>query len=124
MSDLAMKVLQWQTKGNVGVSSATMASIALGLDEPFYGSRFDAPHDPSDMLRCIKLLEAIPEIRDHFPVIAKRVPAFTGIIDQWDALVEVMNRECVGDRWRAPDSYALIKKLRGDNDHHRTIRFS
>lgn len=32
MSDLAMKVLKWQTKGHVGISSATMASIALGLE--------------------------------------------------------------------------------------------
>ncbi|AIE64562.1 hypothetical protein ACVNAN_001660 [Enterobacter hormaechei] len=115
MSNLAMKVLQWQATGDVGVSSATMASIALGLDKPFYGSHFGAPHDPSDMLRCMKLLEAIPEIRDHFPAIAKRVPTFKGIIEQWDDLVEVMKRECVGERWRAPDAYNLIKKLRGDD---------
>jgi len=123
MSDLAMKVLQWQATGNVGVSSATMASIALGLDKPFYGGHFGAPHDPSDMLRCMKLLEAIPEIRDHFPAIAKRVPTFKGIIEQWDALVEVMNRECVGERWRAPDAYKLIQKLRGDDEPRLTIRF-
>ena len=124
MSNLAMKVLQWQATGDVGVSSATMASIALGLDKPIYGSQFGAPHDPSDMLRCMKLLEAIPEIRDHFPAIAKRVPTFKGVIEQWDELVEVMNRECVGDNWRAPDAYNLIKKLRGDDDQHRTIRFA
>ncbi|XPL50848.1 hypothetical protein ACMFY2_13895 [Enterobacter cloacae subsp. cloacae] len=124
MSNLAMKVLQWQATGDVGVSSATMASIALGLDKPFYGSHFSAPHDPSDMLRCMKLLEAIPEIRDHFPAIAKRVPTFKGIIEQWDDLVEVMKRECVGERWRAPDAYKLIKKLRGDDKQRRTIRFA
>ncbi|EPA0062162.1 hypothetical protein ACQYIJ_004192 [Enterobacter cloacae] len=124
MSNLAMKVLQWQATGDVGVSSATMASIALGLDKTFYGSHFGAPHDPSDMLRCMKLLEAIPEIRDHFPAIAKRVPTFKGIIEQWDDLVEVMKRECVGERWRAPDAYNLIKKLRGDDKQRRTIRFA
>lgn len=123
MSDLAMKVLQWQSTGDVGVSSATMASIALGLDKPFYGSHFDAPHDPSDMLRCMKLLEAIPEIRDHFPTIAKRVPTFKGIIEQWDELAEVMSRECVGDKWRAPDAYKMIKELRGDEINHRVLTF-
>lgn len=123
MSDLAMKVLQWQTKGDVGISSATMASIALGLDEPFYGSYFGAPHDPSDMLRCMKLLESIPEIRDHFPAIAKRVPTFKRILEQWDELVEVMNRECVGDNWRAPDAYKMIKELRGDEVNHRVLTF-
>lgn len=114
MSDLAIKVLQWQAFGDVGVSSATMASIALGMNKPIYGRHFGAPHDPSDMLRCMKLVEAIPEIRDHFPAIAERVPKFKGIIEQWDELVEVMNRECVGKKWRAPEAYKLIQKLRGD----------
>ncbi len=31
MSDLAMKVLKWQSTGDVGISSATLASIACGL---------------------------------------------------------------------------------------------
>lgn len=123
MSDLAMKVLQWQASGDVGVSSATMASIALGLDKPIYGSHFGAPHDPSDMLRCMKLVEAIPEIRNYFPAIASRVPAFKGIIDGWDDLVFVMNRECVGPRWRAPDAYKMIKELRGDGINNGVISF-
>lgn len=51
MSDLAMKVLQWQSTGNVGVSSATMASIALGMKKNFYGSYFSPPSDQSDLHR-------------------------------------------------------------------------
>ncbi|WP_449556871.1 hypothetical protein [Huaxiibacter chinensis] len=124
MSDLAMKILQWQASGDVGVSSATMASIALGLDKPIYGSHFGAPHDPSDMLRCMKLVEAIPEIRNHFPAISSRVPAFKGIIDGWDDLVFVMNRECVGPRWSAPDAYKMIQQLRADDEHRRVIKFA
>lgn len=31
MSDLSMKVCEWMSMGKVGISSATMASIALGL---------------------------------------------------------------------------------------------
>ena len=68
MADLAMKVLQWQTKGSVGVSSATMASIALGLEKNFYSGRFDAPRDPADLRRCMILVEDIPEVRDSFPL--------------------------------------------------------
>lgn len=36
MSELAMKVIKWQTKDRVGISSATMAAVALGLDKNFY----------------------------------------------------------------------------------------
>ncbi len=60
MSELAMKVLQWQSTGNVGVSSATMASIALGMKKNFYGSYFSPPSDPSDLHRCMKLVQCIP----------------------------------------------------------------
>lgn len=76
MSDLAMKVLKWQTKGHVGISSATMASIALGLEKNFYHGRFDAPSDPADLRRCMMLVDEIPEIKDSFPLIAKKVSGF------------------------------------------------
>lgn len=36
MSDLAMKVLKWQSTGDVGISSATLASIACGLKKNIY----------------------------------------------------------------------------------------
>ncbi len=112
MPNLAMKILQWQAKGHVGVSSATMASIAAGLDTNFYGGSFGAPHDPSDMLRCMRLVDDIPEIRNYFPLIAERIKVFRGIIEHWDELVLVMNKECVGDNWRAPDAYKMIQQLR------------
>jgi len=61
MSDLAMKVLDWQSKGHVGVSSATMASIALGMKKNFYHSHFGAPSDPADLNRCMKLVDELPK---------------------------------------------------------------
>ncbi len=64
MSDLAMKVLKWQSTGDVGISSATLASIACGLKKNIYGHHFGAPHDAADFRRCVALVEQIPEIRD------------------------------------------------------------
>jgi len=113
MSDLAMKVLQWQATGRVGVSSATMASIALGMDQNFYHSYFNPPWDPADLTRCMKLVEFIPEIRDHFPAIAEKCPEFAPILDNWDELIEMVKREwAAGDR--APETYARMKELLGE----------
>ncbi|SRN41512.1 Uncharacterised protein [Shigella flexneri] len=42
MSDLAMKVLKWQSTGDVGISSATLASIACGL------KKMNRPGNPGD----------------------------------------------------------------------------
>ena len=57
MSDLAMKVLKWQSTGDVGISSATLASIACGLKKNIYGHHFGAPHDAADFRRCVALVD-------------------------------------------------------------------
>lgn len=112
MSDLAMKVLNWQAKGRVGISSATMASIALGLEKNFYHGRFDAPSDPEDLLRCMILVEYIPEIKDSFNEIAKRVKSFAPILREWDRLTGLLKEELKRPDNRAPETYALMKELR------------
>ncbi|SUG89888.1 Uncharacterised protein [Salmonella enterica subsp. enterica] len=96
MSDLAMKVLKWQTKGHVGISSATMASIALGLEKSFYHGRFDAPSDPADLRRCMMLVDEIPEIKDSFPLIAKKVKRFSPILREWDSLIALLKLDLRG----------------------------
>lgn len=114
MSELAMKVIKWQIKDRVGISSATMAAVALGLDKNFYSDYFMPPSDPSDLRRCMFLLDEIPEIRDYFPVIAKKVPEFAPIVDNWDELTALINREANRGDNRAPETYALMKKLLGE----------
>lgn len=113
MSELAMKVIKWQTKGEVGISSATMAAIALGLNKPFYGSYFREPSDPADLRRCMILVDTIPEIRDHFPAIAKKVKTFAPILDNWDKLISLLKKEMASGN-RAPETYAAMKALRID----------
>lgn len=112
MSDLAMKVLEWQANGEVGVSSATLASIAVGLKKNIYGGSFGAPHDAADFRRCMLLVEQIPEIREHFPKVAIRVPKFKAILKEWDSLVALLKNEMQQHGSRAPETYKRIKELR------------
>ncbi|EGQ5294863.1 hypothetical protein I4B40_002069 [Enterobacter cloacae] len=116
MSDLAMKVLNWQTKGNVGVSSATMASIALGLNKSFYHERFGEPLDPADLRRCMLLVEEIPEIRDSFPLIAKKVKRFAPILREWDSLTALLKLELKRPDKRAPKTYEWMKELLSEQE--------
>ncbi|WKV23801.1 hypothetical protein [Yersinia phage vB_YenS-P840] len=113
-ASLAMKVIQWQTKGRVGVSSATMAAIALGLDKSFYSSHFSPPSDPADLSRCMFLVDEVPEIRDYFPTIAEKVPRFAGIIANWDEITTLLITECKRQDNRAPETFALMKKILGE----------
>ena len=114
MSDLAMKVLKWQFTGDVGISSATLASIACGLKKNIYGHHFDAPHDAADFRRCVALVEQIPEIRDSFDKVAKRVPSFKGILNEWDSLVALLKSEMKIHGNKAPETYRRIIELRKD----------
>ncbi|WP_336475999.1 hypothetical protein [Escherichia coli] len=114
MSDLAMKVLKWQSTGDVGISSATLASIACGLKKNIYGHSFGAPHDAADFRRCVALVEQIPEIRDSFDKVAKRVPAFKGILNEWDSLVALLKSEMNTYGNKAPETYRRISELRND----------
>lgn len=111
MSDLAMKVLEWQSKGGAGVSSATMASIALGMKKNFYHSHFGAPSDPADLMRCMNLVDEIPEIRNHFKTIGTRVSAFKPILDNWDELIGILKAEISRPDRRAPKTYVRMKEL-------------
>lgn len=114
MSELAMKVIQWQANGRLGVSSATMASIALGLSKNIYSDHFDKPYDPADLKRCADLVDAIPEIRKSFPKIGRRVNGFKPILDNWDELVELLREEEAAGN-RAPRTYQRMKELLGIN---------
>ncbi|EBH8908926.1 hypothetical protein [Salmonella enterica] len=116
MSDLAMKVLKWQTKGHVGISSATMAAIALGLEKNFYHGLFDAPRDPADLRRCMMLVDEIPEIKDSFPLIAKKVKRFSPILREWDSLIALLKFELKRPDKRAPKTYKWIKELLSDQE--------
>lgn len=113
MSDLSMKVCEWMSKGKVGVSSATMASIALGLKKNIYSDHFGYPYDPADLNRCRLLLKQIPEIRDSFAKISRRVPGFKPILDNWDELMALLGEEVREATGRAPRTYARMKELLG-----------
>ena len=62
-TELRGKILRWMATGETGISSKKMAFTAVGEEyEKNYPSH---PHDPADFNRCLMLLDAVPEIRDH-----------------------------------------------------------
>ncbi|WP_175994841.1 hypothetical protein [Burkholderia vietnamiensis] len=109
LSEKALKQIgNWLLSGDTGLSSETMAAIALGATK----KAGIAPYDPSDFGRCYRLVKKVPEIRKAFPRIAKRVKTFSGIINDWDALCEIYERDL--PTGRNEDLHRRIKELRGD----------
>ncbi|MCP3017476.1 hypothetical protein [Cupriavidus basilensis] len=104
-SEKALRKLgNWLRSQDTGVSSETMAAIFLGATK----GNFDAPHDNSDFGRCCRLVKKVPEIRAVFPRIAKKVPAFAGILREWDELAMLF------EHGAARPLYSRIKALRAE----------
>lgn len=112
MSEIQTKVLNWIATGRVGASSKAMAMAACGL--PNDGSY---PHDPDDLNRCLLLLEAVPDVRDHFDKIAALGVVWSRLIGRW-ADIEASFLDEVGLNWNkaqdAPKTYALMREVIGE----------
>lgn len=89
---IAKKSIALLLKGSLDLSSKTMLTISLGV-KPDFESDFKAPTDPSGFRRCHDLVEKIPEIAHFFPEIAKKVPEFKGLIENWAELSEVYKKD-------------------------------
>lgn len=105
------KVLEWMAYGEPGRSSETMAFRLLGMKPR---QRESHPLDPADFNRCLKLLKAVPELRDKLPEMKAVSPAWSAIVDRWSELEESFIDE-VGWDWSngqsAPKTYALMKEI-------------
>jgi len=112
MSEIQSKVLSWVATGRVGASSKAMAMAACGL--PNDGSY---PHDPADLNRCLLLLEAVPEVRDHFDKVEALGVVWGRLIGRW-ADIESSLLDEVGLNWskaqEAPKTYALMREVIGE----------
>jgi hypothetical protein len=83
--DAAHRLTQWMFSDDTGVSSETMAAVAMGVKKKdSFGN--SPPWDSYDFGRCHRLLQAVPEVREVFPEIAKLSPVFAALIEQWDEL--------------------------------------
>lgn len=109
-----LKIIEWLANGATGASSKTMAFIALGV-KPEY---CHFPADPSDLNRCLLLLEAEPMVRLSFPKLRELSPQWAAIIDHWDELERMFLDEAglVRDPFllHTPKTYDFMCKILGE----------
>ena len=100
------KIINWLAFGETGMSSRNMAVAAVGgVPDSSY------PHDPADLLRCLGLYKAAPEIRLAFPQIAKINCYWNALIENWDEAIELLEEEVALKKGVAPKTYAFMKKI-------------
>jgi len=94
---------------DTGVSSEAIGCmIILGKNT----RNHSYPLDPSDLNRCVKLLDKIPELEDHLDKVAKLGgPVWAELVKNWEALERSLESEKTnGDGRTAPVTYAAMKE--------------
>lgn len=110
---LSANAIMWLANGRRGLSSETLFTFLTGCDaEGDSGHHY--PHDPDDMSRCRRLLEACPELVAHLPRVAAAGPEWAALVPRWDEVCALMDQEA--PEWRkghgrAPQTYELMKEI-------------
>lgn len=86
-----MGLRAWLASDDTGLSSLFVAHVlaplaGLGYVHCDRGEDRDHPRDPADFGRCVRLLEAVPELRPHLPRMAEHGPVWAAIAAEWDTL--------------------------------------
>jgi hypothetical protein len=105
------QVIEWLASGETGTSSKTMA-FYLGFGVRPKDASY--PLDPADFDRCLRLLEAVPALREQIPRLAMLSPEWERLAKRWDE-VEKCHLYEVGLGWskarKAPVTYALMHEV-------------
>ena len=107
--DIKDRVISWLLSGDTGSSSEAICAHMTGKGT-YYGHSY--PSDPSDLGRCLRLLELVPEWKPRIAEMAKYSPGWAGLVAEWDKLTNLMTNE-VGIHWEkgesAPATYKAMK---------------
>lgn len=104
----------WLLDGDVGMSSKAIYYHMTGRADD---DGYNHPHDPSDLNRCLLLLDLIPEWESRMPEMAARSKQWAALAFNWSEISGCFFNEA-GLNWcngkRAPETYALMKKVMGE----------
>jgi len=101
----------WVGNGDTGTSSLTIWAVLMKRVSPH--GYLDAPHDPDDFGRCYRLLRIMPSWRARLSEVASACQAWGPMVDHWDELVGLWEREKPSGY--CPDLYDRMQILRGDD---------
>lgn len=108
LKEVATRANEWVVSRDTGASSLAIWSHMMGC----IPSHRSYPSDPSDLGRCLRLLEKVPEWKPRISEMAKYSPGWAGLVMQWEALSVQMDDEA-GIDWSegrdAPETYRTMQ---------------
>lgn len=104
---------KWWRDYDTGVSSMTIASVLSSSIHLTQTQRLDAPHDPADVGRCVRLLDLAcangENWRARMGEVAAACPAWAPLVPRWGEIEAefrdqlAREREDERERWRRKD---------------------
>ena len=108
--DTRLRIVQWLNNGHRGASSEAILWSAM-MRQPVRAHRH--PLDPSDLRRCLLLLQQVPEAREGIGILAGASARWEALAREWDGLEESLRKEAGPELEgeTAPRTYALMRAL-------------
>lgn len=121
LQPVQVDVINWISYGEHGLSSAAILWYftgiwVLGRDgvfghpavEPLYFR--EHPHDPSDLRRCVELLDMVPSFRERLHEMADVSPSWARLVKHWAKLESLLREEMAVGK-TAPKTYVMMKAV-------------
>lgn len=105
---ILMRLAVWRCRGNVGISSSTIAN-SFQRTVPIPGGHPNVPQDPVDFKRCCDLLTLIPEWLAKLAVVSSVYPFWQPFVAAWAELAELWEEESPSGA--CPKLYARMQEL-------------
>lgn len=114
MKTVEQRLIEWLLSSDTGSSSKAIAAHMSGNS---HVGASNYPSDPSDLGRCLRLLQKIPEWSGRISEMAQYSPGWAGLIANWGKICETMDLE-VGIDWskgtRASMTWDLMQAAKAD----------
>ena len=102
----------WYASDDTGSSSRYMAYVLgkLAGDPSWRGAENAHPYDPDDFGRCVRMLRAAPNLREHLSAMERCGPVWLKYVEHWAEMERLYDEEF--PRGKAPKLYDLMQRLR------------
>lgn len=105
--------MYWLLNANIGLSSKCLMATLLNGGK-VEGREWDTtfhPHDPSDLSRCIALLDNVPSFRTKLDIMKSISPYWAVLVENWAELETLLREEKTHITAKAPETYARMQEL-------------
>lgn len=96
MATKGMGLTAWLESDDTGLSSKYMASVLSGQ----FCADFAYPRDPDDFGRCVRLIEAVPELAPKIAEMKGKGPMWDAVVENWERWVAMLNEEQSDELYR------------------------